>query len=265
MRKRSGWWILPALAGIVAGGNVSAEILTRDVEYEHEGVKLKGYLAYDSELPSKGKLPGVLIIHEWWGLNDYAKRRARMLAELGYAAFAADMYGAGKVTDQRDQAAKWSGELYGSPLIRSRARAGLDVLANLPFVDVDRMAAIGYCFGGTTVLELAYSGAPLRGVVSFHGGLTAPNSSDYDQIKAKFLILHGADDPFVSQEKILETQKGLREAGVDWQMIYYGGAMHSFTNPAADGSIPGAQYNAKADARSWEHMRLYFREIMQGN
>lgn len=263
MRFRWRAGLVSACALLATGSLGSAEIVTKPVEYEHEGVKLKGFLAFDGTASETDRRPGVLVVHEWWGLNDYARRRARMLAEMGFVAFAADMYGAGVVAEDRDHAAKLAGDFYGKPLMRTRARAALDVLASQPMVDRSRLAAIGYCFGGTAVLELAYSGAPVRGVVSFHGGLSAPQPADRENIRAKFLVFHGADDPFVAKEKVKALQQGLREAGTDWQMIFYGGVVHSFTNPDAGGGGvgAGAKYDAKADARSWTHMRAFLQEV----
>jgi dienelactone hydrolase len=234
------------------------EIKTETVNYQHGDATLKGYLAYDDA--TTGKRPGVLVIHEWWGLNDYAKSRARQLAELGYVAFAADMYGDGATTTDPKQAGQWSGEVKGGPLIRERSALALDLLRKHERVDPERIAAIGYCFGGTTVLELAYSGADVAGVVPFHGGLTIPKEED--AIRTKLLVLHGAADFFIKPETIDEFQKTLEERGTDWQMIYYSGAVHAFTNPDADkAGIDGVAYDAAADRRSWGHMRMFFDEI----
>ena len=239
---------------------VNAEVVSQNVEYKHEDIVLEGYLAYDDT--AKGKRPGVLVVHEWWGLNDYVKTRVDKLATLGYVAFALDMYGKGIWTDQASKAQELSGHLRGKPIMRQRAAAGLEILRKNERVDPTKIAAIGYCFGGTTVLELAYSGADIGGVVSFHGGLTAPKAEDMSRIKAKILVLHGANDAFVPPDKIAAFQEGVGKAGADWQMIYYGGAVHSFTNPAADKkNINGLAYSPSADERSWKHMQLFFNEI----
>jgi dienelactone hydrolase len=239
---------------------VNAEVVSQNVEYKHEDIVLEGYLAYDDT--AKGKRPGVLVVHEWWGLNDYVRMRVDKLAELGYVAFALDMYGKGIWTDQASKAQELSGHLRGKPIMRQRARAGLEILRKNERVDPTKIAAIGYCFGGTTVLELAYSGADIAGVVSFHGGLTTPKAEDMSRIKAKILVLHGANDAFIPPEKIAAFQEGVGKAGADWQMIYYGGAVHSFTNPAADKkNINGLAYSPSADDRSWKHMQLFFDEI----
>jgi dienelactone hydrolase len=251
-------FVLSALVALPA----SAEIVTRTVEYRQGDALLKGYLAYDDAV--EGKRPGVLVVHEWWGLNDYAKSRARQLAEQGYVALAIDMYGDGKNTVDPSQAKEWSGHLRGSPLLRERAQAGYQTLVDMDMVDDDRVGAIGFCFGGTTVLELAYSGLPVDGVVSFHGGLIIPSEQDLSQMKADVLVLHGAEDGFIKPETIAEFQKTLSEAGVDWEMIYYGGAVHSFSNPEADKvGIPGIAYDEDAARRSWQAMLRFFDEVLK--
>jgi len=247
----------------LAASPAFSAIVATPVPYSHGGVALEGYLAYDDALP--GKRPGVLVVHEWWGLNDYVKMRARQLAELGYVAFAADMYGKGVVTRDPKEAGSLSGRIRGTPLLRERAAAGLDLLRRQDRVDPARIAAMGYCFGGTTVLELAWSGADLLGVVSFHGGLTRPKASDLGKIRAKILVLHGADDTFVPASDIADFQEAVRREGLDWQMISYGGAVHAFTNPEADrAGLKGVAYQAAADRRSWIHMKAFFSEIFGG-
>ncbi|HTM53654.1 MAG TPA: dienelactone hydrolase family protein [Pirellulales bacterium] len=237
------------------------KVITKSIDYEQGGVKFEGYLAYDDA--TQGKRPGVLVVHEWWGLNDYAKDRARQLAELGYVAFAADMYGKGVLAKTQPEAAALAGKLRGNPLMRERMKAAFDVLASQEQVDKSKLAAIGFCFGGTCCLELAYSGADLAGVVTFHGGLTAPAEQDVSRIKARILALHGADDPLVPPAQVKAWEEGMRKAGVDWELIAYGGAVHTFSNPAAGSAnkAQGVAYDAKAAARSWQHMQLFFREI----
>jgi dienelactone hydrolase len=242
--------------------NRTARLVSRPVEYKFADTQLEGYLAYDDSF--KDKRPGVLVVHEWWGLDDYIKMRANKLAGLGYVAFALDMYGKGIRTTDPGEAAKLSERLKGKPLMRQRARAGLEILRDNERVDPARIAAIGYCFGGTTVLELAYTGADIAGVVSFHGGLTVPASEDLSRIKARLLVCHGADDVFVSAETIAAFQDAMRKAGADWQMAFYGGAVHGFTNPAAGkAGIPGVAYNKHADERSWKLMQVFFEEIFE--
>jgi dienelactone hydrolase len=185
---------------------------------------------------------------------------------MGYVAFAADMYGQGKVTKNPEEARVWATEVRGNtPLMRARAHAGLKVLAQNKLVDPHKLAAIGFCFGGTAVLELAYSGADVRGVVSFHGGLTAPKPEDLKNIKASILVLHGADDTHVTPEAIAAFEDGMRQAKADWQMVLFGGAVHGFTNPENKGSkLPGVGYDAKAAARSFKYMEIFFKEIFPG-
>jgi dienelactone hydrolase len=246
---------------LVFGTAVQAEIVAKNVSYEHDGIKLEGYLAYDDSI--KEKRPGVLVVHEWWGLNDYARRRAEQLAELGYVAFALDMYGKGKVTEHPKQAGEWAKQINNNvDLWRKRAMAGLEVLKNEPNTDTNRIAAIGYCFGGATVQQLAYSGANVKGVVSFHGSLIPPSDEAAKKAQAKILICHGAADPLVKAEALQNYLAAMGKSGMDWQMVFYGGAKHSFTNPDADKKgMEALGYDKNADQRSWTHMKLFFDEI----
>jgi dienelactone hydrolase len=204
-----------------------------------------------------------LIVHDWTGVGPYVKKRAEQIAALGYVGFAVDIYGKG-VRPQDTKEAQAQAGIYRAdrPLMRERAKAGLAELLKLKFVDPKRIAAMGYCFGGGVVLELARSGADISGVVSFHGTLDTPNPQDAQNIKGKVLVCHGADDPYVKPEQVLAFQNEMRAARIDWQMISYGNAVHAFTIPGA-GNDPstGAAYNEKADKRSWEAMRLFFKEI----
>jgi len=239
----------------------TAEIVTKTIEYKHGEVMLEGYLAYDDSID--GKRPGVLVVHEWKGLNEYARIRAEKLAEMGYIAFALDMYGKGIRPETNQEAAKQAG-IYRADrqLMRERAKAGLEVLAEHQLCDPDRIAAIGYCFGGGTVLELARSGADIKGVTSFHGNLDTPDPSHAKNIKASVLVLHGAADPHVPDEQIKAFRDEMHSANVDWQMIWYGGAVHSFTNPdSGDDPLQGVAYDARADRRSWNAMKMFFDEI----
>ncbi len=240
-----------------------AAVRTDVVEYKLGDQVFEGYLAYDDW--SRTRKPGVLLIHEWMGLGPYEKRRAEELAAMGYIVLAADIYGKGFRPRNAEEAKRTSG-IYRNDrqLLRARALAGLNVLKRQPFADPARIAAIGYCFGGTTVLELARAGADVKGVVSFHGGLDSPNPMDGKNIKAKVLVLHGADDPLVPQDQILAFQEEMRKGGVDWQMVYYGGAVHRFTaKEAGDNPSTGLAYNEKADRRSWEDMKQFFSEIFR--
>jgi dienelactone hydrolase len=253
---------LLALMMVLAAQSAQARIVNKTVEYRQGDTVLEGYLAYDDSI--KGKRPGVLVIHEWQGLTSYEKKRAEQLAALGYVAFAADIYGKGVRPATPELAAKEAAKYRGADrsLIRARSAAGLEKLASFPEVDASRLAAIGYCFGGTAALELARSGADLKGTVSFHGGLDTPVPADALKIRGKVLALHGADDPNVPPVQVAAFQQEMRMAKVDWQMTYYGGAVHAFTNPK-NGNDPskGVAYNEKADRRSWEAMKVFFNEI----
>ncbi|TAF11268.1 MAG: dienelactone hydrolase family protein [Nostocales cyanobacterium] len=242
--------------------DILAAIRTKTIEYKQGNTVLEGYIAYDDAI--KGKRPGVLVVHEWNGLQSYAKQRTEQLAKLGYVAFAADIYGKG-VRPKNAQESGVQAKIYRDDrkLLRARAHAGLKVLQNYKLTDAKRIAAIGYCFGGGTVLELARSGANIAGVVSYHGNLDTPNPEDAKNIKSKVLVLHGADDPFVPQEQLQGFENEMRQAKVDWQLISYGGAVHAFTNPVYKGEIKGALYNKAADQRSWQAMRQFFAEIFR--
>ena len=253
--------LLLLLFGGLASTLAQAAIETKTVEYRQGDARLVGYLATPKD--AKGPLPGVLVVHEWKGLDGYAKRRAEQLAELGYVAFAADIYGDGKIAADAKEAGALAG-LYKKDraLLRARTAAGLATLKAQPGVVKEKVAAIGYCFGGTAVLELARSGAELAGVVSFHGGLDTPAPQDAKNIRAKVLVLHGADDPHVPGEQVAAFEQEMRTAGVDWQLIASGGAVHGFTNPAnGNDNSKGAAYNAAADARSWLAMQQFFIEL----
>jgi dienelactone hydrolase len=252
-----------ASLALACAGTVRAAIHTESVEYKQGGTTLEGFVAYDDAI--KGPRPGVLVVHQWLGLTDYEKHRAGMLAQLGYVAFCADIYGKG-VRPQNSQEAGAQAGKYKSDrqLLRGRVNAALDALRRQPLVDPKRLAAIGYCFGGTTVLELARSGADIAGVVCFHGGLDSPAPADGKNIKCKVLVCHGADDPVSSPQDIAAFESEMRKGGVDWQLIKYGGAVHSFTQPmAGTDNSKGAAYNEKADQRSWEAMKQFFAEIFK--
>lgn len=238
-----------------------AKVVTQTVEYEQGGVVLEGYLAYDEALSSLR--PGVLIVHAWKGITDYERGRAQQLAELGYVAFCADIYGKGVRPADSQAAGEQAGKFRADrPLLRARAQAGLDTLKALPQVDPARVAAIGYCFGGGTVLELARSGAPLAGVASFHGNLDTPLPAPPGAVQCKVLVLHGADDPHVTADSVAAFAAEMRAAGADWQLVMYGGAVHSFSDPGAgDDPSKGAAYNAAADRRSWQAMLDFFDEL----
>jgi dienelactone hydrolase len=241
-----------------------ATVKHEEVTYTANGVTMKGYLAYDDAI--KGKRPGVLVVHEWWGHNEYARKRARMLAELGYIALAVDMYGDGKQAAHPDDAGKFAGAvMQNMESAKARFMAAMDVLKKNPRTDSKRLAAIGYCFGGGVVLHMARFGFDLKGVVSFHGSYGTQTPAQAGKVKAKVLVCHGADDQFITPEQIDGLKKEMAEAKVDFQFISYPGATHSFTNPEADAyakqfNLPLA-YNADADKKSWEDMQAFFKKI----
>jgi dienelactone hydrolase len=238
-----------------------AAIKTEVVDYKVGDQTFKGFLAYDDA--SKDKRPGILVVHEFWGLNDYAKKRAEQLAKLGYVAFAADMYGDGKVTEHPKEAGQMA------TMVRmnqkewlARANAGLQILREHPLVEAKNLAAIGYCFGGSTALTLANSGADIKAAVSFHGALPIPSEAHVKDIKAKILICHGAADGFIKEDTIQKMRGIYDKNGVDYQMIYYGGATHSFTVPGAEKKgVDGIRYDPAADRRSWASMQALFNEV----
>ena len=255
--------LVGALALIGWAAQADANLHNELVEYRHGDAVLEGYLVYDPEIQSPR--PGVLVVHEWKGLGPYATRRADQLAELGYVAFAVDMYGKGVRAKDHEEAANLSGVYRNDrQLMRGRILAAFDVLAGNPLADPAHIAAIGYCFGGTTVLELARSGAPVVGVVSFHGALDTPNSDDAKAIKGKVLVLHGADDPFVKPEQVAAFEDEMKKAGVDYRLITYPGAVHSFTvSEAGNDPSKGMAYNEDADTRSWQAMQEFLRAVFR--
>jgi dienelactone hydrolase len=257
--KRLIWALLVGLSALAA----RAALHTETVEYKQGDATLEGYVAYDDAI--QGQRPGVLVVHQWMGLTDYEKKRAEMLAQLGYVAFCADIYGKGVRPENTQEAGALAGKYKGDrQLLRARVNAGLAALRLQTLVDQRRVAAIGYCFGGTTVIELARSGADVAGIVSFHGGLDSPAPADGKNIKCKVLVCHGADDPFESAKDLAAFENEMRAAGVDWQLVKYGGAVHSFTQPTAGSdNSKGAAYNERADRRSWEAMRQFFGEILK--
>src|SRR5580692_544313 len=250
---------------LAVGMTVQGKLVTKTVSYEQNGTKLEGYLAYDDAATEKGKVPGVVVFPEWWGLNNYIKSRADQLANMGYVAFAADMFGDGQSTTELAKAKEFASQFYGKPLMAERAQAALDQLLKTGMVDESKVAAIGFCFGGATSLALAYTGAPLAGVVTFHGGLIPAPADAAQKTKAKFLILHGALDPLVNKEAVDSFLKSMNDGKFDFQFVEYSGAVHAFTNPDAgkfnmDG-LDGVGYNAEAATRSWNQMKVFFEEI----
>ncbi len=257
--------LVVAMVCAVSNAVIAApKVAGKPVEYSAAGVTLKGYLAYDEN--DKGKRPGVLVVHEWWGHNEYARKRAMMLAELGYTALAVDMYGDGKTATHPDDAGKFSSEtMKNFPAAKERFQAAIDFLKKQPSVDPGKIAAIGYCFGGGVVLNMARQGVDLRGVASFHGSLAAVQPAQPGGVKAKVRVYNGADDKFVPGEAIAAFKKEMDDAKVDYRFISLPGAVHSFTNPDATElgkkfNLPLA-YNEKADKDSWEDMTKFFKEL----
>ena len=238
----------------------SRPIETRTFEYEKDGITFRGYLAKPADLTDE--VPGILVVHEWWGLNDFAKQQTRRLAELGYVAFAADMYGEGRTTTDPQQAGQWASQVLNDRSIaRKRAEEALDVLEDVDEVDDDKLGVIGYCFGGTVAVELGYEEDDVEVVVSFHGNPMPARERD-DDVEARFLILHGTADTLVPEERLTAFSNALDAKGVQYRIIRYDGAKHSFTNPAADAlGMEGVGFDEYAARRSWSHMRETFDEV----
>jgi len=248
-----------ALAALAAAAVAAAppldlrrvDVKAEPLAYLDGETELEGHLARDAAL--EGPRPVVLVVHEWWGLGDHARRSAERLAAHGYLGFAVDMYGKGRITKDGKQAGEWSGAVKKDPAtIERRLRAALDALKGSPEADLSRVACIGFCFGGTVSLEAAWAGLDLRAAISFHGNPAGPPAEKAKGVKASILVLHGADDPFVPEATLRGFEKSMRENGIDWAFAQFGGAVHSFTNPEADGSFnPGAKHHPVAAARSW--------------
>ena len=254
--------IIPMVLGLVGlAGIAAAEVKLEPVEYKQGDAVLDGYIAYDPGV--KERRPGIVVVHDWMGVGDYVKMRAEQLVKLGYVAFVADIYGKGVRPKDAQEASQISGKFRGDrALLRARANAAVKELKKHSAVDVNRIGAMGYCFGGGTVLELARSGEPLAGVISFHGTLDTPNPDDAKNIRGRILVLHGADDPFVQAKDVQAFQDEMRKANVDWEFVAYGGAVHAFTQKGA-GNDPakGAAYNKKADERSFEEMKRFWKDV----
>ncbi len=244
-----------------------AEIKGKEMEYTADGTTLRGYIAHNDAM--EGKRPGILVVHEWWGLNDYARKRAGMLAELGYTALAVDMYGGGETAAHPENAKKFSAQLRENPeMTRKRFLAGMKALKDHPTVDDEKIAAIGYCFGGGVVLQMARAGVDMDGVVSFHGSIPTDNPPESGEVEARVLVLTGGADPFVTEEQISKFQEQMKAAGADFRVVTYPGAKHSFTNPESDKfgrkfGMPLA-YNLDADQQSWKEMKDFFDRIFNG-
>lgn len=244
--------------------SLHAEVVSKAIDYSDGETNMKGYVTYDDRI--KGKRPGIIVVHEWWGHNDYAKKRARMLAELGYSAIALDMYGNGKTASHPKDAGMFSGEVKKNMAVaEKRFMAAYKVLQKQANVDAAKISAIGYCFGGGIVLEMARRGVDLDGVVSFHGSLGSKSPAQKGKVKAKVLVLNGEADPFVKAQSITNFKKEMKAAKVDYKFINYPGAKHAFTNPDADKfgakfKIPLA-YHADADMQSWQEMQQFLKGL----
>ena len=239
-------------------------VTTSTIAYTHDEVELEGYLARPAEGATKHDRAAVLIVHAWRGHGDFVRERAKRLAQQGYIAFALDMYGKGVLAKDNAEAAKLAGPFYAAPsLMRGRAKAGLNTLLTQDGVDAKRVAAIGFCFGGTTVLEMARAGMPLAGVVSFHGGLKTKQKAAPGTIRARVLVAHGGDDPYVPAADVLAFWQEMQEAKADHQILILSDAVHAFTDPAAgDDASKGAAYSKAAADRSFAAMNRFFREIL---
>lgn len=258
---------IPFLAALVLGlaaGAVQAKVVGKEVSYKEGGTTLKGYVAYDDKI--KGKRPGVLVVHEWWGHNAYARKRADMLAEMGYTALAVDMYGDGKSANHPDDAKKFMMAVTSNiDTLKARFEAGMKTLKAQKTVDAKRIAALGYCFGGGTVLGMARLGADLKGVISYHGSLGTQTPAELGKVKARIAVFTGAEDPMIPPTQIEAFKQEMDQAGVNYKVTVYPGAKHSFTNPDADQygqqfNMPLA-YNAEADKDSWAQTGVFLKEI----
>lgn len=254
------------IVALLLVGQAQAELQTEVVEYRAGEVKLQGYLAYDDA--TEGPRPGVLVVHEWWGHNAYARQRAEMLAGLGYTALAVDMYGEGKQAEHPDDAkAFMQAVIQDMSVAERRFEAAREHLAAQPSVDKTRIAALGYCFGGGMVLHMARSGQDLAGVVSYHGSLGTEQPAKKGQVKAQVLVFNGAADPFVPSEQVQAFEQEMQQAGASYRVVNYPGVKHSFTNPAADDyakrfNMPLA-YDAQADADAWEQTRRFLQDVFK--
>jgi dienelactone hydrolase len=243
-----------------------AAIQGKEVSYSANGTNLNGYIAYDDSI--KGKRPGILVVHEWWGHNEYARKRARMLAERGYTALAVDMYGDGKQAHHPDDAGKFASVVAkDTQLARARFDSAYSLISKEKTVDSNRIAAIGYCFGGSVVLNMARIGEPLKAVLSFHGGLGTEYPAEAGKIKARVASFTGEDDPMIPATQVAAFRQEMEKAGVTYKAVTYPGAKHSFTNLDADKygqefKLPLA-YNAAADKASWDESMAFLSDALQ--
>jgi len=255
------WYGLATAVVLLSLSPNSATVKTREIEYRQGETALQGFVAWDDA--ARGRRPGVLVVHEWWGLNEHARNQARRLAEAGYVGFALDMYGKGKVTTHPQDAQALVSEVTKDPaVLAARFNAALEQLKRDPHVDTTRIAAIGYCFGGAVVLGMARAGADLAAVVTFHGALATTSPAQPGKVKARVLVLAGGADPFVPPEQLEAFKREMQAAGARFEVTTYPGAKHGFTNPdAAKYGMPQLAYDAAADRESWAAMLKLFREI----
>lgn len=244
-----------------ADSSQTQAVVGEEINYSTDEVTMNGYIAYDSTV--EGKRPGILVVHEWWGHDEYARSRADQLAELGYVALAVDMYGDGKQASHPEDAQKFSGEVMSNfDSARNRFQAALETLKSNPNVDQEQIGAIGYCFGGSVIISMANAGVPLDGVAAFHAGLQLPVMPQEGTTTSRILVMNGADDPFVTEEQEANLDSAMAAANVEYTYIAYEGVKHSFTNPDATerGSEFGLplEYNEEADKKSWERMKEFF-------
>lgn len=250
-----------AFAVLLLFSSAGAKVVTRTVDYKDGNTTLEGYLAYDDSI--QGKRPGVLVVHEWNGLGHYVQGRCEQLAQLGYVAFAPDIYGKGVRPETFDACKAESSKFYADrKLLRERVNTGLAQLEKNEMVDTSKIAAIGYCFGGATVLELGRSGADIAGIITFHGGLDNPTPADAKNIKAKVLVCQGGADKF-TLPALPGFKKEMDDAKVDYKIVVYDGAVHGFSNPDNKGTVPGLKYDARADQGSWNEMKKFFEKIFK--
>lgn len=256
-------WTCAACVLVLMAVTAAAEVKTRTITYKDGDVECRGFLAYDDSI--SGPRPGVLVVHEWWGLDDYARRRARELAEAGYVAFAADMYGEGKTVAHPKDAGEMAGKVRANVAAwRQRGLAALKVLTSQPECDAGKVAAIGYCFGGSTALQLAYTGADLKAIATFHAALPAATATEAGAVKGEILVCNGANDTFIPAPAIQAFKQGLETGHVKFEFVSYPGAVHSFTVPdSGKHGNPGMQYNEAADKDSWAKMQALFNKTLK--
>jgi dienelactone hydrolase len=241
-----------------------SEMVTKTISYDANGTSFRSFLVYDSEQTTGKKVPGILVFPEWWGLNDFDKRKGEELARLGYVALVVDMYGGGRSTTNPEEAKALAGQLYGKSLMAERAQLGLDQLQKTGLVDENKLGAIGFCLGGAVSQALAYTGAPLKGIVSFHGALIPAPADAGEKTRARFLLLHGGLDPLVTKDQVEAFLQSLNQQKLNYEFIVYSGAVHAFMNPDADkfhaAGVEGLGYNPEVAGRAWHEMQEFFQE-----